>query len=372
MGYSKFKFRAEVDWLSFVIETASKTNAWTIRDAMKLPNYVTGLNEVPGGAATFFEITLQDVKRPSDVQTWINENLAKQFQLGPLPPFITGVEVSLDAYSDGPSRDDLIDLTTNFYKFADVKVSNNHRFSGRWEGDVEPTDTRRYIRSMIAKGRVINIGNASDEKSQRVYFKTTDDGGAPLPVHKHRARMEITLRGGAVPFFTLAEISDYKFTDLKPYFTYRRIKDGLTPERATAKEQAPVIRTRGEIRRKTDRSKRVHDEATLADTPLNDEAYEALRNLTNRMKGQPAKRCDLGGNSGVFNSADFENTLTNNELQPNPYAALETTLSTVTTAPIPAPGHPQYATRKSAQVAARHALRALRAAMCAPLQSARL
>lgn len=294
MDYSKLKCCAVVDWLSFEIETASRTHGETVFEKCGLSNYVTKLNGRPGGVATRFVVRFQDIKNWDDAQARLDA-LAARFPLAPgHTPTIAGIEVSFDAYArDGTTRADLVDMAVRFFAFG--HVVGDYRSSGVWlpgpDGNkvrvqkVAAVTSRFDARRLLNNDRVVNVGDRDDDVTQRIYFKTKD-GGAVLPVKEHRARAEVTLRGAALPFTTLEAARHFDFKTLaKPvtgYFRYRRQCDGMEPLPAVIHSRYAQVGARKE--RTKDGRTRLYDENTEADTALNERARKALGRLTETMR----------------------------------------------------------------------------------------
>lgn len=304
-----FKFRASVDWLAFEIETASREHGDKIfkcpfeiegvRKPFHLVNYVTPLNKGPGGVATRFLVCFQDVTSWDNAQAKLDA-LAKRFPLAS-EPTVAGIEVSFDAFARTATRADLIDMAVHFFAFGNVVA--DYRSSGVWLNGamvekVAAVMSRRDVRRLLGNDRVINIGNVGDDVTQRVYFKTKDNG-KPLPEEEHRARAEVTLQGAALPFTTLVGARSFKFqTMTKPktrYFGYRKQKDGMEPLPALIHTCRAQVGKRAE-RRTENRSKLLYDPNTQADTALNERARKAFSRLTEQMQ-LPLK---VGGNSDFF------------------------------------------------------------------------
>lgn len=299
MDYSRFKFRASVDWLAFEIETASRTNGGAIFRKCGLKNRVTALNEGPGGAATRFTVRFQDIQSWHAAHERL-KGLAARFPLAS-EPVITGIEVSFDAFARTARRDELVDMAVRFFAFGNVVA--DYRASGVWHNGVEVKKVEAVmshhdVRRLLANDRVINIGNEADDVTQRVYFKTKD-GGEGLPENLHRARAEVTLQGAALPFATLAAAHAFEFeTMTKPaskYFSYRKQRDGMEPLPALIHSRYAQVGKREEWRTEN-RSRRLYDPDTRADSDLNERARKALGRLTERMR-QPV---EVGGNSDFF------------------------------------------------------------------------
>lgn len=282
LDYSRFRFRAVVDWLEVEITTGKPTNAQTVRRKGSLC-YVTPVEVSAGGATTRFRFRLYDPDQWSDIAATLTK-LEQEFPFS-APPMVSGIEVSFDAYANGASTDELAELTANFYKFNSMPVSTNRRIAGRWKGDTEGIAGHKHTVRKTDEGRVIAIGNKSDPISQRIYFKTVDNNGQALPDEQHRARIEVTLQGDAVPLTALEDWHDFKFTTLAGYFKFRQLKDQLDPYARTGAECLDQIGERRKRSRKGGGT-RLYAKVTQADTALNRKAYDALRELSRRM-GKP-------------------------------------------------------------------------------------
>jgi hypothetical protein len=298
MDYTVFRFRAEVDWIELEIQTRTPTNFMTIRRAMGL-KYVEPLDAAGGGAATVFRFRIQDPENHHGVTTKLDE-LAASFPLVGTP-VVTTVEIALDAYSRGmATRGDLIELTARFRKFDTTPASANRRFGGRWKGDVEPASHHATDMRRLAEGRVLNVGNKSDSRSQRFYFKCTDGGGKPIKKEKeHRARMENTLRGEELPCQALKDWLEFDFTQLSGMYRFRMLESNLSPTMRIVVETSPQLgERRTPEQQKRMRTRRLHSRLTPADTALNGRAYDALRELTRRWRAGGSGTKSPGSGAG--------------------------------------------------------------------------
>lgn len=280
LNYSLFIFRACVDWIEFEITTLNATRGPHIRKKMQLPSYVEPIDAGAAKEATRFKITYQDPSSWAELIDFI-DRLEERFPLAGAP-IITGIEITFDAYRNGATDAQMEEMCLGLFKFATFSPSKNQRFSGRWAGDVSAIETDKQVLRMIGQDRVINLGNKDDEISMRIYLKKKD-AGALLPPEKHRARREVTLRGNAVPFRTFAEASAYAFTELRPYFKFRKKKESLSDLDEVLMAHTPQAGIR-QKRVTADHSLRWHDRRTPADTRLNRIAYDALRGLSRSMQ----------------------------------------------------------------------------------------
>lgn len=295
MDYSKFRIKACVDWIGIGIQTASTTKGHTVSklvaEAWGMPEgtqpSVIPLDEGAGGAATKFEIRLQDPGRWQDVETALNK-LRRWFSKGLVgEPVISAIEVALDAYSKGAGRDEMVELVSRYYRFHSRLVSGNRRFAGTCKGDTKGRGLVGYdpekARRKIGGGGVIVIGNKTDDLCQRIYFKTTDKGGKALPESQHRARVEVTLRGGALSGYTMKQWASFRFQSLSEYFAFRKYKDyeSLSPMRQILLDRIPQVGERVPRRRLLKGGGvYLYNRDTRADTVLNKRARDALNYLS--------------------------------------------------------------------------------------------
>lgn len=287
----KHHTQAVVDWVEIKISLAkcSKGNAlhdWAIKN-LGVNAYFCPQDIGAGKAASIFILKIQEPVSWNGIAAVLDQ-IEKAYPFSS-PPALTGIEVSMDTYIEGASRDDLAALTAHRYRSMHNPVSKNHRFAGRKDtkGGVKAIDAKTLI-PMLGAGRVINIGEfggkfrkkQADPVTMRFYAKTTDGNGETnLPVDQWRSRWEITLRGGAMPFSTIAEARGFKFEKLSKYFHTRIEKKDLSgfDKRIRAAMVNPGAKRDKPIKRRVNSSK------TVADIAANSEAYQALRKLTRQM-----------------------------------------------------------------------------------------
>jgi len=196
---------------------------------------------------------------------------------------ITGVEISFDAFSRNNDKDELIEKTAEFYWLLQKPSSQNRRTAGKHKGSTQQLLNHSSNIRRIAIGHSVYIGSQKEDLiSQRAYYKTIDSNQL-LPLDKHRARYEITLIGNACPFRTIEEAKAYKFTNLKAWFKFRKVKENLDSFNlmlTNARMQLGNINSP----RKAGGGLKVHNTGTQADTTLNRIAYDKLRELTKRLR----------------------------------------------------------------------------------------
>ena len=287
-SYSAYKFRAEIDWIELRLEFSAPTNFDTVRKRLDCP-YVEPLDEGAGHAATIFNVKIHNPKSWDDLELTLIQ-LIHDHDLK-RAPLVIGIEVALDAYSKAADRDELIDMVCHFYRGAQKLVSANRRLYRTKKDPVFGITDLRNLRKHVAEGYNINVGSRSDGDTvtQHGYVKDTDgDGKVALSANEHRARFEFTLRGNALPYTSLSAWGRHNFTEQANFFKFRQQKSMTSPSTAAAYANLAQIGER--LAPKTGgRGRRVFSKATEADIALNQLSYDALRELTRRMKATATK-----------------------------------------------------------------------------------
>lgn len=295
MKYSCYRFEAVVDWIELEIQTKSPTNFPSIRKQGGL-GYVEPINAGDGGAATIFRVMIQDPLRWQDVVRQLGKiETAKPFSCGPR---VTGIEISLDAYSHNESKEELAELAARFYTYQTHPASIVARTYREYKGSGEAVPKFDLLIRKLLGGRMIGIGHHRDDPkgrwkadtiAQRIYLKTTDKGGTPIPIGEYRARTEITLRDAGLPCQNLPEWGGVGFEKLSRYFRYRMLTQDMGSLMTTFVKDDPQIGQRKQRNRK-EGGTRLYSKNTKADTELNNRARYALRQLSQRWKR--AAKCD--------------------------------------------------------------------------------
>lgn len=279
---SKYKYKAVIDFIQLDFKTAKPTNAFSVQRKMKL-TYVEPLNKSAGGAASEFRFKFHDLTSWKQLEDCIS-NLKRHCELEN-EPTISGIEVSIDAYSNNMNKNELIEHTAQFCWKLAKPVSQIRRFS---KTKAHGITNKNDLTNKIIKGGVIYIGNQrnhaggkQDPISMRIYLKEKDKK-IELNPSEHRARIEITLVGAACPFHSIADAKKYKLSNLNSHFTFRNFKQDLSPLDNIIINAIPTIaekRRRSRIGGGT----REFSRLTTADTKLNRIVYDRLRNLTRRL-----------------------------------------------------------------------------------------
>lgn len=275
-----FRYKAVIDFIEFTFTTTSNTNAFSIKRNMGL-SYVTPLNKGPGAAANQFSCRVYDIKNWAKLEADISR-LKNKYQISG-EPVITAVEVSLDAYANGASYDQMIEHVAHFFCMLANPVSPNRRFSRAYKGSSEGLHGRSYTINRLKKGGAIYIGSQNtDSKSMRIYYKTTDKEELLKP-EECRARIEITLTGQDCPFSTLTEARNYNFTELRDYFRFTELKDNLGRFDSDLADRIPIVGERRPRRRMGGGGYLIYSRLVIPDAKLNEIVYDQLRNLTKRL-----------------------------------------------------------------------------------------
>lgn len=235
--YTKFRFEAVVDWIELVVYPVRRTNWQTVQDAIfqatgktvdvrlidrghTLNPYAHDERDEWVKNSPAFKFRLQDTARFIDVERVITE-IKRQLKCD-VTTAVTGIEVALDIYGAGA------EAMAAMYRGLKNPVSDNQRVYRREKkrGDFVKAAAKQTTTALVnylQSGWMIGIGNETDDLYQRIYFKMTDQNGGVNKIQvEPRARIEIRLQGKELPFSTLEQLRQYKFTKLSKYFLFRR------------------------------------------------------------------------------------------------------------------------------------------------------
>ncbi len=275
--YKRFRFRAEVDFLVVRVFLNQTSNGPHIKQWLGI-SHAYPRDRGDGGAASVFDLRIDNVQRWDDVERLLEQTrCAYGFTADPV---IHEIEVAVDAYSLEQDEAQLRLLTERWFRFSKFLCSDNLRLA-RYKGEGCSTANPTILHGRLKQGFTIVVGNRDDTMRQRFYTKRTDRN-EPLPVDQHRSRMEVTLRGEALPFTSMEEARGYRFEQLSHRFGQRKLKASGASQ--TALWQLVVARNvhlgaegRYSMRRK-------FNPATAADSALNGRIRDALRSLTERLR----------------------------------------------------------------------------------------
>ncbi|MFC6282044.1 MULTISPECIES: hypothetical protein [Polaromonas] len=284
--FTLFRYEAAVDWLEVEIETETPTQPWTVADKLGIPHSKL-VDDGPGHAGTIFKAKFQDPLSWAFVQKSIENSGLKLSKT----PRLTQLEISFDAYPKDATRRQTNELLAHFLWFgAELRGENIRAFvEGRPEGTNDISSYNGWLRALETK--TIYIGSQKrvhsrpqDPLSWRLYYKHTD-AGLEIPPEQHRARIEMTLCGSALPAGTLDELAVFDLQKLTKYLKFRKLKPEIPAVLESTLAKFPLGSFQVRKRRQGGGERRFHL-ATAADPVLNGKAYDALRNLNRRMKRQ--------------------------------------------------------------------------------------
>lgn len=306
--YRRYRFKAEVDWVEMEYRFPTPTQA---RYAVKGANWVIGLDQ----DGKPFEKGLSNT---STCHFWIRFNAPRNFRdliekvelyntrhhpntvMGDL----TAIEISLDAYlrdnAAEHAEDELVTLGAMMAMHNTRHPGPNKRLYRDFKGSGLAIPVHiESLKAKLAKGYMLGIGNKFDDHFLRGYFKvsdTVDKERVDLPIGERRARFEASLRGGALPCRTLAELERLNFAGregVSQYFKFRAIDDHVE---GLLRLVAERMHTTGQLSQEGIYDKRTTDVVTGAkrvrkvvfrpesksNSSLNKVVSEALRRLTKR------------------------------------------------------------------------------------------
>lgn len=276
---NKYLYTTVIDFIEFTFTTKQPTNGFSIRRKTGFV-YVEPVNEGAGSAATTFKVKFHDVTFWNDLERSIKK-LKSLYELES-EPVISTLEVSFDAYSKDSNFEELVEHAANFNTMLANPVSDNRRITFGVENELILIHSKERLLTLLGRCGTICIGNQeSDDESMRIYIKTIDKK-KPIPQDQYRARIEITLRGNALPFYNLDDAKNYKFTELSRYFKFRQFKSYSTEWISLIKRSFALI---GERKRRYRKGvgARMYSLSTLAHTALNRIAYDNLRGMGSRL-----------------------------------------------------------------------------------------
>lgn len=297
-----------IDWIEFEIRTEDRYKFWTVQDALRvaqrLPQgskpYVLACNDngvkSENGASDIFRFRIQDPECFSSVDRIIDDLNEKFGFISPARPI--AIEVAFDTFRDGATVHQLAQITLDRFRFS------NHEPLAKWhlyreagtktiDLDQLKYDHQREIVKRLEDGFLLT--DTSDKKGAslrvRAYVKTSDNGGnTQLEPEQYRARSERTLQGCRFKVHTMQDLYRFDFASLAPLFEFRRLSDDLHPAARYALTvfSSQQLGRRGTYPRKHATKIGQFDKikaaafrlSTVADTELNRELRDQLRNLT--------------------------------------------------------------------------------------------
>jgi hypothetical protein len=285
-----------IDWIEFEIHVHRLSNFWTVQKtvetALGVKEYVDAIDAGGGNAASKFSMRLQNPTKAAILD--LVESLRQRYGNVTIQP--TAVEIAHDTYSNGAGVQQLAGIVADRFRFLTSPPGDAWYFYRKKnEGNVflDTLPQRRDLIDHFEKfWQLTDRHNEQCDVRYHAYVKTRD-GGQDLSPDKWRARLEVTLRGDALPFTTLDELLVFDFAKLARYFKYRRLANDLHPsaEVALSTWSGRQIGESGKYRRRIARTigkysgVSVFRRWTVADDTTNAQVYECLRGLSRGWKG---------------------------------------------------------------------------------------
>jgi hypothetical protein len=302
MSACALTYRTAIDWIELEIQLSRQSNFWTVQDALRaalqMPHQITpfveAINSGSGNAASAFRFRIQNPMRLHQL-TKALDGLSSKFGLEDVK--LTAVELAFDTYHHGGGLRQLAELAADRFRFITAQPGDDWYFYRRQK------ENRRYVNTLPQRRELVehfeHLWQLTDRNSKdtdvryHAYVKTQDNGKALVP-SRYCARLEVTLRGVALPFRTVAELATFNFAKLAHHFKFRRLADDLHPavKQALASWSGRQHGRSGRYRR-PDRHRlgrysgtSVFRASTVADDELNATVYECLRKLTRDWRSQ--------------------------------------------------------------------------------------
>jgi hypothetical protein len=278
---NNYKFRAELDWAQVEFTTSKRTKAAKLWELLRDEHaFVKPLDEGAGKAASHFVATIQE---PG---TWhaLRQSMdtLKGYQPFRSGPRMVAIEVSFDAYSKAGDRRELTDAAVMFCRQLQNRVSGD--MPRLHKGTTRLAFTERVLEEGFTAGETLYIGDEGAALQQRIYVKTRDNN-QPLATAAHRARVEITMSGNAIPQLSWDDWSEFNFQSLARWFKFRELSGKFShPWMRSVYEHDAHYGSTGPVgRRKGPIEVKAHKQ-------LNAKAYDALRRLSGKMQVTPRSR----------------------------------------------------------------------------------
>ncbi len=272
MSSTKLQYQTAIDFVEIELQTGRPTQARHIYNAMAQEQRI---NERMGAAVTIeqaldrqgnelfgnttakrFRIRIHDPKSFRQIKT-LCEQMNGEYEISEESVVITALEIAFDTYKAGATARELAVIAADRYRWL-----TSPPIDSRWYFYREKGERRRYIIEAItgptreaddnvimlndiirylADGWQLTDANSkSVDRRWHVYVKTRDTIGQQdenneleskdrklLSQDKWRARIEITLRGDALPFRTMAELEAFDIAKLTKHFKFRQIDNQL-------------------------------------------------------------------------------------------------------------------------------------------------
>ncbi|MDI1259364.1 hypothetical protein [Aquabacterium sp.] len=222
----------------------------------------------------------------------IEAKLNQKFPLaGPI--LISGIEVAVDTYH--PDTLVLAKIAFSRYKYLRHPVAPRaaHRLLAMRGRRVWGSPMHPILIPYLNEGRTLFMGKIDADLIMRIYVKTKDNG-IPLPTSQYRARVEVRLQGGQVPFKTLEEMEAFNFASLACYFKWLKERPDIGEDERSALKKITILGQPRDATKKANHERQSRS-CLEADSKLNKSAADALRNLTRSVRSKKAAHACLPG-----------------------------------------------------------------------------
>ncbi len=251
------RIRCCVDFIEIAIDCRSTSNIAHVRGLLANALSLTADQDAPAvfgltndgehagnGPAKHFTFKLQNPRSFRDIS-----NLLRQLEqpgggwkgLEISSVTFPSVEIALDTYIEGADQMVLARVLLDRYRFLAAETGDAwHCYRKPQEGSLEIYQARTWIGQANLEREQRNISSArqfvnamaegwqcadiNKRESWDVRFHgyvKTHDLNHSLEMPNWCARMEITFRGGAVPFRTMEALAEFNFKELTQWFSYK-------------------------------------------------------------------------------------------------------------------------------------------------------
>jgi hypothetical protein len=291
---SSRSYDVQVDWISFLLKVAKPSNGWSVKRVFdqwsNRKQHTRPVRPGPGGAADLFLVRLQEPPALRGLNAFVQANWPGAVTQ------IVGIEVAFDTYIGGTPVLELAQALTEQFFWMQYRSNDYwyfYRIPGEGRAYVHTSDMSRLEMSkrFMAQWQLTDQPNKFRLIRFHLHLKTTDAGQLPLPQQLWRARFEVTLKRGSVPWTSLADLIRANFAKgLRQFFQFRRAKPslhrtlawpiaspgfpvGFQPGRQGAYPTPAATPRAKPLRRRKFRA------MSSADTTFNAKIYDALRHL---------------------------------------------------------------------------------------------
>lgn len=279
-----FISNASIDFVVFDVIVERKTNFQTLQEFVMYEfelyskPYVKAKASAAGGAATRFDIRIQNPHHSAKIWLALQQKLKKRFGQNSFIR-IKEIEVSIDFRNRRMNKSHLESMVLVLMRGIEAGYRDRRQWIPKGAEKLDYDATINPLSTMY-------IGDRTDDVFWRVYLKEFD-AGVLLPIEKQSARLEVNLKGNMLIHngFSGGNIDSLLFTRLAKLFSCRCIKKDLQPETNSV---AALLDNRRRMGLKRigmhayiadKRSRRKHSPLTIANQILNRKIRVSLQQL---------------------------------------------------------------------------------------------